>query len=68
MSAQRPTPRGDGEAAKLLTAQDVAARWQVPATQVYRLTREGKLDAVKIGRYRRYRLDAVEAFERASGC
>lgn len=48
---------------RLLTAAEVAARWQVPKAQVYRLTRDGKLQAVKIGRYYRYRLAAIEAFE-----
>jgi excisionase family DNA binding protein len=30
---------------------------------VYRLTREGAIPAVKLGRYYRYRLDAIERFE-----
>ena len=30
---------------------------------MYRLTREGEIPAVKLGRYYRYRLDAIEAFE-----
>jgi excisionase family DNA binding protein len=55
------------EAARLLTAEDVAARWQVPKSQIYRLCRDGKLPAVEIGRYRRWRLEAIEAFEREGG-
>lgn len=51
----------------LLSADDLAARWQVPRSQVYRLTREGLLPTVRIGRYYRYRLAAVEAFEVAGG-
>jgi excisionase family DNA binding protein len=51
----------------LLTAEDLAARWQVPASQVYRLTREGRLPVVRLGRYYRYALAAVEAFERGGG-
>ena len=58
---------GASEAARLLTAEDVAARWAVPKSQIYRLQREGKLPAVCIGRYRRWRLETVEAFEREGG-
>jgi excisionase family DNA binding protein len=52
---------------RLLTAEDVAARWAVPKSQVYRLAREGKLPAVCIGRYKRWRLEAIEAFEHDGG-
>jgi excisionase family DNA binding protein len=48
---------------QLLTAQQLADRWQVPTAHVYRLTREGQVPAVKLGRYYRYRLDAIERFE-----
>jgi excisionase family DNA binding protein len=51
----------------LLTAAQVAARWQVPTSQVYRLTRCGQLTAVRIGRYYRYRLAAIEAWEQEGG-
>ncbi len=50
-------------ARQLLTADQLARRWQVPKSHVYRLTREGAIPAVKLGRYYRYRLDAIEAFE-----
>ncbi len=50
-------------AAQLLTAEQLAARWQVPKSHVYGLTRSGAIPAVKLGRYYRYRLDAIEAFE-----
>jgi excisionase family DNA binding protein len=59
------------EASKLLTAEQLAERWQVPKSQVYRLTREGRLPAVNVGRYYRFRLAAIEAWEmesEASGC
>ena len=52
---------------RLLTADDLAARWQVKASHVYRLTREGHLPTVRLGRYYRYRLDALEEFERSGG-
>jgi excisionase family DNA binding protein len=48
---------------QLLTADQLADRWQVPKSHVYRLTRDGTIPAVKLGRYYRYRLDTIEAFE-----
>jgi len=48
---------------QLLTADQLAERWQVPKSHVYRLTRDGQVPAVKLGRYYRYRLDAIERFE-----
>jgi excisionase family DNA binding protein len=47
----------------LLTAQQLAERWQVPTGHVYRLTRRGEIPTVRLGRYCRYRLDAIEAWE-----
>jgi excisionase family DNA binding protein len=52
---------------RLLKAEQLAERWQVPKAQVYRLTREGRLPTVRIGRYYRYALGAIEAFEAAGG-
>jgi excisionase family DNA binding protein len=52
---------------QLLTADQLARRWQVPKSHVYRLTREGAIPTVKLGRYYRYRLDAIEAFEVGRG-
>jgi excisionase family DNA binding protein len=54
-------------APRLLTAGDLAERWQVPKGHIYRMTREGKLPCVQLGRYRRYALNAVENFERSGG-
>jgi len=54
-------------AAQLLTAEQLAARWQVPVSHVYRLARADKLPVVRLGRYRRFRLAEVEAFEAAGG-
>ena len=48
---------------QLLTADDLAGRWQVPRSNVYRLTRDGVIPAVRLGRYYRYRLDAIERWE-----
>ncbi len=52
---------------QLLTANEVATRWQVSTAHVYNLTREGRLPCVELGRCRRYGLGAVEAFEMAGG-
>jgi len=48
---------------KLWTAEELADRWQVPVSQVYRLTREGVIPTVRLGRYYRYAPAAIEAFE-----
>jgi excisionase family DNA binding protein len=61
-SNSNATPR-----ARLLTADELAERWSVPRAHVYRLSRTGRLPVVELGRYYRYRLDAVEAFEAAGG-
>jgi len=55
------------EAARLLTADELARRWQVPKAHVYRLAREGRLPTVELGRYRRWRVDAIESFELDGG-
>jgi excisionase family DNA binding protein len=49
---------------QLLTAEQLAERWQVAAAHVYRLAREGRIPVVKLGRYYRFRLDEIERFER----
>lgn len=51
----------------LLKAEDVAQRWQVTPAQIYRLSREGKLPTVRVGRYFRYSLASIEAFEQSGG-
>jgi len=48
---------------RLLTAEDLAERWAVPKSHVYRLAREGRIPVVELGRYKRFRLDAIERFE-----
>jgi excisionase family DNA binding protein len=45
----------------------LAARWQVPRSHVYGLTRSGALPVVRLGRYYRYALAAIEEFEQAGG-
>ena len=67
-----PPIAGDGVQAnatsnRLLTPDEVAERWGVPKSQVYRLAREGRVPAVWIGRYVRFAPREVEAFEQAGG-
>jgi excisionase family DNA binding protein len=57
----------ESERGQLLTAEDVARRWQVPTSHVYRLAREGGLPVVQLGRYRRFSLVAIKEFEEAGG-
>lgn len=45
---------------RLLTADDVAEKLSVPRSWVYAETRAGRLPHIPLGRYRRYREDAVE--------
>ena len=52
---------------RLLTAEQVAARFQITTDHVYGLTRSGALPAVKLGRYYRYALDAIQNFETNGG-
>lgn len=51
----------------LLTPDQVAERWQVGKAQVYRLARDGRVPAVRLGRYVRFRVGDLEAFERDGG-
>jgi hypothetical protein len=50
---------------QLLTAEELAARWRVPVAWVYAKCRTGELPKVPLpGRYIRFRVETVEAFER----
>ena len=57
----------DASTQQLLDADALARRWLIPKAAVYRLSREGKLPTVALGRYRRFRLTDVEAFEAGGG-
>jgi excisionase family DNA binding protein len=46
----------------LLTANEVAAMLGVPASWVYEQSRAGRIPTVTLGRYRRYRRQAIEAW------
>jgi excisionase family DNA binding protein len=49
---------------QLLTAEQLAERWQVKVAHVYRLARRGEIPRVPLGRYYRFRIDLIEQFER----
>jgi len=51
---------------RLLTPDELAERWSVSKAHVYRLAREGRIPTVAIGRYYRFRVAAIEAWEAAS--
>jgi excisionase family DNA binding protein len=46
----------------LLTADEVADLLGVPASWVYEQSRAGRIPTVTLGRYRRYRREAIEAW------
>ena len=51
---------------QLLTAAQLASRWQVKESWVYAATRDDRIPAVRLGCYYRYRLDQIEAWELGS--
>lgn len=50
--------------AALLTAEDVAELLGVSVAWVYAESRRGRIPTVTLGRYRRYRREAIEAWIR----
>jgi excisionase family DNA binding protein len=60
----RTPDSGSPAIGRLLTAELLAERWSVPKSHVYRLARDGRIPTVELGRYRRWRLDQIEAWER----
>ncbi len=50
---------------RLLTADELADRWQVPRSWVYAASRTGRIPTLRLGHYCRYRLDAIEEWEAA---
>ena len=63
-AAQRQQQTAPDGAARpgLMTAQDVAEMLQVPRTWVYAEARAGRLPHVSLGRYRRFRRQAIEQY------
>ena len=48
--------------ASLLTADQVAGLLGVPTSWVYEQSRKGRIPTVTLGRYRRYRPEAIESW------
>jgi excisionase family DNA binding protein len=61
----------DGVSTRLLTASEVASMLGVPKTWVYEQSRAGLIPTVPLGRYRRFRAEAIqqwiEELERRGG-
>lgn len=50
---------------RLLTAEELSERWQVPTGWIYAKCRTGELPKVPLpGKYIRFRLEVIERFER----
>lgn len=47
---------------RLLDAHEVAVRLGLPVSWVYAQTRAGRIPTVRLGRYYRYRMTAIEAW------
>ncbi len=60
--ASRAAPAAASEALELLTADELAARWNVTVKHVYALARDGDLPCVRLGKYVRFRAAAVTAW------
>lgn len=65
MTALDDQPTKAAAAGKLLTADELAERWQVPRSWVYAASRTGRIPTLRLGHYCRYRLDAIEEWEAA---
>jgi excisionase family DNA binding protein len=51
-----------GDGAKLLTAEEVADRLDVGVKWVWAQARAGRIPHVKLGRYKRFRSEAIDAW------
>jgi excisionase family DNA binding protein len=60
LSEQRTASDRDGG---LLTMRQAAARLNVPESRAYELARQGKLPAVRIGKYVRISAEALAAYQ-----
>jgi predicted DNA-binding transcriptional regulator AlpA len=53
---------------RLMTASDLADRWQVKKSLVYQLSRTGQIPTIRLGeRYVRFSIDAIREFESTGG-
>src|SRR4051812_49069575 len=62
MESSLNSRKADEGARVLLTAAEVAKLLDVPQSWVREQSRHGRIPTVLLGRYRRYRLDAIEAW------
>lgn len=53
---------GSPDAAKLLTAEEVAERLDVGVTWIWAQARAGRIPHVRLGRYKRFRSEAIDAW------
>jgi excisionase family DNA binding protein len=52
---------------EILTAEELAERWKVEKSFVYRKTRSGEIPRIPLpGKVYRYRLDVIEEFEKSN--
>lgn len=58
--SHRPPRTEAGGTGTLLTADELAEILGVPTGWIYRQSRAGAIPTVKLGRYYRYRLEAIE--------
>jgi excisionase family DNA binding protein len=59
----RPLPNGSARSnGSLMTAAEVADLLGVPPSWVYEQSRRGRIPTVTLGRYRRYRREAIETW------
>jgi excisionase family DNA binding protein len=56
-------PKQSNGLGQLLTAEQLAEHLQISTAQVYRLARSGAIPCVPLGRYKRFRLASIEAWE-----
>jgi excisionase family DNA binding protein len=65
-----PATSGRDVVARLLTAEEVSTRLGVPSSWVKKAARAGRIPSVRVGRYRRFHWQDIEAWlaqERACG-
>jgi excisionase family DNA binding protein len=60
MSLTAPEPSAPSPSVRLLSAEDVAEILGVTTSWVYAQSRAGQIPTVRLGRYYRYRRDAVQ--------
>jgi excisionase family DNA binding protein len=67
--AQKVSTRDGAGSDRLLTAKDLAEHLALPRSWIYAEARAGRLSHIRLGRYRRFRLQEIERWlcERSHG-